>query len=161
MEIEARLDLQNAVDYFIFLNLTLATDNTGKNIYTGRYDIATPYFFVAWDMDGSFGNDFAGDRLADSNFTLSNGLYDRLVSNPKFVEELKSRWAFLKNEELSSVSLNEMFNSNYFYLRDNGVYARETLVPMLPRNYSDSEIDFINSWTNSRLDYLDRYINGL
>lgn len=38
--------LDNAVDYFIFMNLLRAIDNTGKNLYIARYTSGEPYFYV-------------------------------------------------------------------------------------------------------------------
>jgi hypothetical protein len=160
-EIGTRLDMENAVDYFIFLNITYAIDNTGKNLYTARYNQETPYFFVAWDLDGTFGNSWTGERLTDSNNILTNGLYERLISNPIFVAMLKERWAFLKSDVLSETTINSKFVDNYNFLKGNGVYERERMDETLPFNYSDTEIEYITSWNSSRRVFLDNYINGL
>jgi hypothetical protein len=153
--------MENAVDYFIFLNITYAIDNTGKNLYTARYNQETPYFFVAWDLDGTFGNSWTGERLTDSNNILTNGLYERLISNPIFVAMLKERWAFLKSDVLSETTINSKFVDNYNFLKGNGVYERERMDETLPFNYSDTEIEYITSWNSSRRVFLDNYINGL
>ncbi len=86
-----KVDLENMVDYFIFLNIVYATDNRGKNIYTARYDSNSPYFFVPWDLDGTFGNDWRGERTNVSDRILSNGLYSRLLENDAFKTELSRR----------------------------------------------------------------------
>jgi len=164
------LDIQNAVDYYLFMNMTFAQDNNGKNLYTGRYDVGSPYFFVAWDMDGTFGDDWRGLRFDDTNFILSNGLFDRLINSPIFVNELKSRWAVLKTTSLSAANLKKLLGDNFDYLKANGAYERETLDEELlfnfydeepPFNSSDMEIDFINSWIDSRLVFLDNHISSL
>ena len=155
------VDIQNAVDYYLFMNITFAADNNGKNLYTARYDVGSPYVFVAWDMDGTFGNEWTGLRYDDTSLILSNGLFDRLITSPGFVAELKSRWAALQTSSLSAANLKGLLGDNFDYLKANGVYQRETLDKELPFNYSDSEIDFINSWIDSRIAFLDNHISGL
>lgn len=155
------VDIQNAVDYYLFMNMTFAQDNNGKNLYTARYDVGSPYVFVAWDMDGTFGNEWTGLRFDDTSFILSNGLFDRLITSPGFVAELKTRWAVLQTSSLSAASLKKLLGDNFDYLKANGVYQRETLDEELPFNYSDTEIDFINSWIDSRITFLDNHISGL
>jgi len=160
-EVGSRFDIQNVVDYFLFMNITYATDNMGKNLYTAKYNEQTPYFFVAWDMDGTFGNNSDGERLSSTDGILSNGLYNRLVQNPMFVSELKERWNSLKLGTLSETNLNAMFVDNYTFLKNNGAYERERLDENLPFNYTDSEITYITNWNSSRRVFLDTYINGL
>lgn len=160
-EISNWADIQNMADYFIFLNLMFAIDNVGKNVYTARYDAGSPYVFIAWDMDGTFGNSYTGERHAETNAILTNGFYRRLLENPIFVAELKDRWATLKTGLLSQNNLSAMFTENFNYLKNNGVYERERLDETFPFNYSDTEIDFINNWIGTRLNYLENYFNDL
>lgn len=160
-KIRKMADIENMADYFIFLNVIYAPDNTGKNLFTGKYDKKKPYFFVPWDMDGSWGDFWTGDRLDNTDFILSNGLYDRLLLNKKFLKELKSRWKELKSNVLSPQNLKGMFRANFSYLKNNGAYERESLNPELPQRYSDSEIDFITTWIDARIVFVDNYINGL
>lgn len=155
------VDIQNAVDYYLFMNMTFAQDNNGKNLYTARYDVNSPYVFIAWDMDATFGNEWTGLRLDDTSFILSNGLFDRLITSPGFVAELKSRWAVLQTSSLSAASLKKLLGNNFDYLKANGAYERETFDEELPFNYNDTEIDFINSWIDSRITFLDNHISGL
>ncbi len=155
------VDMANMADYYIFMNIIYATDNRGKNVYTGRYDQNSPYFFLPWDMDGSFGTDWRGERTDITTKMLSNGLYDKLLQNGAFKAEVKSRWNTLKANELSIANLQSMFNSNYAYLKDNGVYNREALDPELPQFYNEQEIGFINKWVESRFNHLDSYFENL
>ncbi len=74
-EFPARFDTDNAVDYFIFLNLMHATDNAGKNIYVALYDTGTPYFHVPYDPDGTFGMYWDGSIENITDDLLLNGFY--------------------------------------------------------------------------------------
>jgi spore coat protein H len=174
--IEQKVDLENMADYFIFLNMIYATDNTGKNLYIGRYDQDSPYFIVPWDMDGSFGIDWRSVRtnITDKILLLDgaphpNELYKRLLLNDQFKTEVKDRWNTLKTDVLSIVELQNMFSTNHDYLKHNGVYDRESLYAELPfSNVStasiiidEQEIDFIHGWIEQRFAYLDSYFEEL
>lgn len=159
--IAQKIDLENMADYYIFLNMIYATDNRGKNIYTARYDQNSTYFFVPWDMDGSFGTNWKGVRTNITDKILSNGLYDRLIHNDEFKSKVKARWNMLKIDELSVVELQNMFLTNYDYLKTNGIYEREALSVRLPQLYNDQEINFIHGWIERRFTYLDAYFKEL
>jgi hypothetical protein len=153
--------LKNMADYYIFLNMLYATDNRGRNVYTARYDQSSTYFFVAWDMDGSFGTNWRGKRTNITNKILSNGLFRRLIENQEFKNEVKARWDTLKIGVLSVTALKNIFSSNYEYLKSNGIYEREALDLELPQLYSEQEIDFIHDWIERRFTYLDSYFEKL
>jgi len=160
-EISSRVDMKNAIDYYIFLNLIYASDNTGKNVYTCKLDKSSLYFFVAWDMDGSFGNNWKGERTDISDKLLSNGLYDKLIALPSFKLDLKQRWIELRSDILNNEKLKSRFVDNNDYLERNAIHIREAQVPELSQNYSDTEIDFIESWIERRIIFLDEYFSGL
>src|SRR5690625_6397633 len=63
--IEKHFDLENAVNYLIFVNALRAPDNLQKNIYTARYDSGTPYFFTACDLDGVLWILYNGTRMIE------------------------------------------------------------------------------------------------
>ena len=158
--ISSKIDMDNAIDYYIFLNLIYATDNTGKNVYTCKFDQSSPYFFIPWDMDGSFGNNHAGDRSDITTQMLSNGLYDRLLDMHSFKNQVKKRWIKLRTNILSNNNIKQMFRNNYEYLEHNGVYKREEIVIELTQNYSNTEIDFIESWVDRRILFLDNHFHN-
>ncbi|MBK9256515.1 MAG: CotH kinase family protein [Saprospiraceae bacterium] len=153
--------IDNAVDYFIFLNLLRATDNTGKNIYIAKYDTNDKYFYVPWDLDGSFGTIWDGTVDTKTNGLLSNGFYNRLMNdcfNNGFRNKLRSRWQSLRSDLISHDFLLNMFVANQELLIKNGIYERESLT--WPDYAVDSEgIDYISDWIKKRLDFLDVKFN--
>lgn len=159
--IASKIDMQNAADYFIFLNMIYAPDNRGKNVYTGKLSKSSPYFFVAWDMDGTFGNNWKGERESITNKMLSNGLYNKLLLNPDFKQELKLRWNELRGNVLDNENLKNRFKENNDYLIKNGIHTREALIPGLTQNFHKTEIDFIGGWIDRRITFLDNYFSGL
>ncbi len=130
-EVSQRLRMDNIVDYFLFINLLGAADNTGNNLYTGRYDNDEPYFYTPWDLDGTFGNNFDGEEVDwPIERTLTNGLHRRLIATNVvgFNDRLCARYAQLTEDGLFAPdSLEARIRTQYQLLDKNGVYEREEL----------------------------------
>lgn len=163
-----RFEVDNLVDYYIFINLLRATDNMGKNMYLAKYDKGENYFYVPWDLDGSFGTIYNGTRVDITTDTLRNGLFDRLINDSSvngFNDKLKVKWLLLRSSSITKDSLMSMFNENYNYLKVNGVYGREKLLwngIKNPKNnewveytFDKNELDYMSNWISRRLSYLD------
>ena len=154
---KTKFNLKNAVDYFIFLNLLRAADNSGKNLYIAKYNTNEPYFYVPWDLDGTFGTIWNGQHQNITNDLLSNGMYNRLLNDCSvggFREKLNLRWQELRNTLITHEKLMTMLTGNYNVLKENGIYEREHLA-WPDYNADESEIDYIANWLTDRLSYLD------
>nr|WP_262904707.1 CotH kinase family protein [Hymenobacter lucidus] len=152
-----RFDITSAVDYYLFLNLTRAADNTGKNIYIAKYKTGDPYFYVPWDLDGVFGNNWAGQPDTVTTDLLGNGFYDRLLqdcSPTGFRALVHKRWVELRKNVITQPRIVEKFRANHAYLRTNNVYEREgSTWSGFP--FDEAHLTFIGAWVQSRLSYLD------
>lgn len=156
-------DIQNLVDYFLFINLLSLHDNTGKNIYIARLDQQSPYFYVPWDLDGSFGFSWDGKFVVGTRDKLSNGLYNRLLEDcyaNGFVENLKTRWEFLRKEIITPTNIYAIMDKNYFQLNQNNIYQLEK---NRWDNYQFSYLTYESSklWIKSRIEFLDQYFDSL
>ena len=161
-EYKSRFDFDNLVDYFIFLNLTRATDNTGKNIFIAKYKEGAPYFYVPWDLDGVFGIIWTGNRENVTNGLLTNGLYSRLLKDYQgndFKKKVKQRWNQLVKDGLTPDNIIARFKENHDYLFQNGVYRREPIA-WSAFYYSSSDFTYLSTWLNKRHDYLDQLFNS-
>lgn len=154
---EDKLCIENAVNYFILLNLLRATDNNGKNIYIAKYTRNQPWFFVPWDLDGIFGTYWAGVRDTVTNDILTNGLYSRLLKDYRangFVERLEKRWCLLRQTTITHSGIMKLFNDNLDYLKNNGVYEREAMAwDTFSCDYDN--LTYISDWVEKRLSFLD------
>ena len=153
----SKFDVDNLVDYYIFLNLLRATDNTGKNVYIAKYNSNSKYFYVPWDLDGTFGIIWDGSNEAITNDLLTNGLYNRLINDCRpggFREKLKAKWQALRQNTITHTSLMNMFNINHNLLNSNGIYQRESLV-WSDFVYNNSALNYMSNWISNRLTYLD------
>lgn len=156
--IEKNLDEKNIIDYIIFVNAIFAKDNLGKNVYTARYNKQSPFIFLPWDIDYSWGNDFQGMRLEDNDYELINMIHYRLLQKDEFANKLITRWNDLRTNLLSAENLKDRFRTKYEFLKNNGVYEREALIENLSFNYSETEIDYIESFIEKHLKYYDQRI---
>lgn len=151
----------NAIDYFIFLNLMRATDNTGKNIFIGRYDADEPYFYIPWDLDGTFGIIWDGSRENITDDILTNGFYDKLLTECKeggFWKEAQTRWNLLRDSLFTHENLMKRFTDEASFLDSNAVYAREKMAwPEF--SYDSTYLAYTSAWLHSRLLYLDYYFS--
>lgn len=157
--------IEGCMDYFIFINLMQAEDNDNRNYFLARYQSGDPYFFVPWDLDGTWGYTAIGVRTYRYNQVISNGLFDRLLSvNPNnYKQNLAQRWFELREELLSSASLISNFNEDYNYLQANGVYERDVLVAN--DDYSqrgrENALEYVRNFISKRLIFLDNYFGSL
>lgn len=155
---QSKFQVENAVDYFIFINLLRATDNRGKNLFIAKYAQNHPYFFVPWDLDGVLGNIYDGTRDLTTIDILSNGFFDRIrqdCSSNGFNQKLVNRWNNLRNGGLITTSnIISMLNNKYAFLKANGVYDREKIA-WNGFNEDTTEIQYITNWLNARINYLD------
>lgn len=152
----------NFIDYFLFLNLIRATDNTGKNIYLGKYKKNEPYYYIPWDLDGCFGTIWSGTNENITNDILTNGFMDRIIyENPNNTfTEIANTWFEYRNYIFSFDSLSNSIANQYNFLQDNKVYEREFLVYS---NYSfdNQSLVYTLNWLEDRLEYLDIYFGNV
>jgi spore coat protein CotH len=158
-EYSTRFELGNAVDYYIFLNLLRATDNTGKNVFIAKYKENEPYFYVPWDLDGSFGTIWDGSKVNTVNDIMYNGMYKRMWNDGSengFKEKVKQRWQELRYKIITQENLLAMFQKNFDYLYNNGVYEREKMAwTAFQLDEIEDQFDYMGNWIRRRLNFLD------
>lgn len=160
---ENRFYVDNAVNYFIFINLLSAYDNLGKNAFIARYSENDPYFYVPWDLDGTYGILWSGEKNGSTENILSNGFYDRLLCNleeSSFSDLLSSRWNQLRQDIITREYLEDSFTKHYSYLNSNGVYKREQ------KKWNECEfidltnMDYTFNYIKNRISFLDELFNS-
>ncbi|MGB0369569.1 MAG: CotH kinase family protein, partial [Flavobacteriales bacterium] len=95
-QIASAIDIENVIDYYLFINLVYAPDNLGKNLFLTRENANEPFKLIPWDLDGTWGLFWDGSPLGHEGI-LSNGLFSRLLNeNPNnYKQQLKTRWTAL------------------------------------------------------------------
>ena len=135
-EIGELIDVDNALDVWLYLQAVIGMDNIERNIFypavweDGQYRLR----FMPWDMDYSWGNvhDFdAGNRTRFSEEILTMRiawrLGDRLieldVDNAR--EKVKARWKELRQTVYSDEWLTEHIDAYAHQVTDSGAFARD------------------------------------
>ena len=138
-----------------------AADNTGKNTFLGRKSQEEPLFIVPWDLDASFGRFWNGSMLGYTEIH-SNNLYDRLLElDPNnFKNKLKNRWLELRINILSPDNLMDLFETNFNQLQKSNILDIENTKWGLHTNLTEEQ-EYINSWINNRINFLDTYYQEL
>ncbi|TGV03183.1 CotH kinase family protein [Flavivirga rizhaonensis] len=158
----SKFNYDNYLDYFLFLNVLRATDNTGKNIYIAKYNTNEPYFYVPWDLDGCFGTIWNGTNQNITGDILINGFHNRVIElNPQnYLTDVSNKWLNHRNNNLKTNVLIDSIDKQYLFLSENKIYERESLI--YP-NYDFNEVDllYMKTWIQNRLSYLDNYFQTL
>lgn len=156
------IDIDNAADYYIFINYIGATDNMGKNIFLARYDTNTVFFLAPWDMDWSFGRYW--DTIAIGYTGVStNNLFERLleVDPDNYKSKLKERWEFLIENDLEQDKVISQFKAYHNRFVNNGVIERENNKWTNAGINTEEELLYIEDWLKNRINYLNGYFKDL
>ena len=155
-------DVNNAVDYFLFINVLKAMDNMGRNLFVARYKKSSEFLYMPWDLDAIWGLDVDGQQTNDATGFMTNGFYDRLLDDCRengFVNLAKTRYNALRETVLNRDHIMELVQSQYEELVANGVYEREH--EAWPEFTVDpSQLDYMSDWLEARFAYLDAEINS-
>lgn len=165
-------DLPVVRDYWLFIELLFAMDNTGKNMHWAVNDMTksqclTP---VPWDLDGTFGRSWDGHRLSVSpqtNFRSylhrqgeMNLLFERLykLDVNGWKKQLAKRYRALRRTHFDPERLIQHFTNYFRLLKRSGAAAREharwnnTNGIYLDFN---AEEEYLRKWINQRICALD------
>ena len=159
--IENEIEINQLIDYYLFIELCYAYDNVGKNWRFLKLNQKSKFNILLWDVDATWGRDHLGNERG-YYLTIYNNLFDRLINlNPNnFLSKVKSRWVSLRRNEFSLLKINEILNSNVNQLSkyriieiDNQVWNKSTNLL--------AEKDYIKVWIKNRVVFLDGHINSL
>ena len=160
-EISGKLDIENIIDYYLFLNLMSAYDNTGKNIFLTRRHGNDPFKIVPWDLDATWGLFWDGTAIGSTG-VLTNGLFDRLIvlNHDGFRSKLKARWVTLRGGVYSETNLRNVFQEKFEMYYQSDLVSLEN--DIWGQNIDmESEQQELLGWIEDRLDFLDEYYASL
>jgi hypothetical protein len=166
--IGARFNIDNAVDYLIFINAFAIIDNTAKNQYISFYDSRsnTQFFYSPWDMDGSLGRSWDGSLNGTPNLYNDYGGYNNLFSRlmaldaSGFKEKVKARWNTLKATQLSKAAFNARVTTYEQQLISTNAGAREMAKWGNVTQDFDTEANYMMSWYSTNYDNVDKMITS-
>lgn len=180
--VDRYFDMPVVRDYYLLIELILATDNHGKNMYwhcynrtktlnAGMNKQAVRMCLTPWDLDGTWGRRWDGTSYyttASQNFTnflwsYEHGeltLYKRLKETDyqNWTDSLALRYALLRQSTFQEDSLVARFARYREAFAASGADKRET--ERWVKNDAgtldfDKEDEFLREWIHERLEYLD------
>ena len=164
--IGSRLDLANAIDFYLLVLLTSNQDGITKNFIIAQDAVGEklpkPHFFFApWDYDATFGRNWNATVVGSTSW-LSNALFDRLMGQRDFKERFAQRWNELSKGPFSQKTIHAMIDVN---VRTLGEAARRNAVRWRPvaghypdRLSFDEDVAQMKTWVEERIQWLDAEI---
>lgn len=163
--IDPYVDVESAIDYYVFSVLITNYDGIDKNYLLYSYD-GVKFGFGAYDMDSTFGNNTAGNgyQSAKSGYPTINS-YDsqhRLMHLIRTYdkETFKKRYEYLRQGILSEDNIQKEF-SNYMAQIPMALKNKEVeLWPSTPGTDTNNLAQIVNNY-RIRCLYMDTMINSL
>ena len=154
------LDVQSAIDYFVFQDIILGTDGLAKNMILMKYD-DLKWHLSAYDMDSTFDLGWQGQILncydADFNFVPPfNNKYSQLLALllNEYPSEMRDRYIQLRNGVLSEQSIISEFEE-YVGIFGEDLYIQDTITyPDIPSVTTNNLIN-LKRFILSHLSFLD------
>lgn len=175
--VKSRFDYPMLRDYYLLIDLLLATDNHGKNLFWYAYDTQGPegdkLSLAPWDLDGTFGQDWDGvitntkDVTLDFDTYIKNyehgqfAIFDLIKSRSEWQQDLKDRYAELRIKGvISGDGIANRF-ANYASLFEASL-ADQREQNMWSKAYHSRHKDiqgsatYAESWIRRRVNWLDQ-----
>ena len=162
------MDMDTFVDWYLINEISR---NNDAIFFTSCYMNHQPggklFMGPLWDYDLAFGN-YAGTNSNVEGFYIKDniGWYQRLFTDPAFVNRVKERFAYfysLKSEVMSMLNeyaeylkLSAMENNNKWEI----LYNPHSYGYMIPGSYFN-EVNYLKQWLNDRFEWLNTAISQL
>ena len=158
ISLEQYLDIQSAIDYFLFQDAILGIDGLSNNMLCLTYDM-NKWYLSAYDMDSTFGLKATGelngtptDVMPTAYLNHNSALLNLLINN--YNSEMKSRYAELRNGALSYSSIITSFEKVLGVANEDERIKDVVPYPNIP-NITTNTFDNLKVFIKERLDYLD------
>ena len=156
---EHALDIQSAIDYFIFQEIILGTDGLAKNMLLATYDMYK-WYLSAYDMDSTFDLDWNGQILDYYDSDMPDAPYNNQFSSllpyirNNYYDAYVERYTELRKSVLSCSSIVEEFEK-YIGIFGEDVYIQDTAIyPNIP-SVTDNTLRSLRNFVGDRLECLD------
>lgn len=159
--LETYLDVQSAIDYFIFQDVILGTDGLAKNMLLATYDM-TKWYLSAYDLDSTFDMDWHGNLMAAWDTIMPdfpynnqfNTLLQYILNTQTYWNNYIARYWELRNSVLSEASIISEFEK-YMNIYGEDLYIQDTIpYPEIP-NVTENTLNYLREFVRKRLEFLD------
>ncbi|MEG1729297.1 MAG: CotH kinase family protein [Bacteroidaceae bacterium] len=173
-DINEHFDIPVFRDYYLFIELLLATDNHAKNIHLFNYNTkkSPKMSLTPWDLDGTWGRRWDGSSFytkADQDFNTflwnfehgEHTIYKRLleINYDDWETKLANRYKELRQTYFKKDNLIKRFTDYGHLFTVSGANTREqkrwNMENVKPMADVNTEMRFLESWITERLAQLD------
>lgn len=174
---EAYIDVQSFVDFFILNELSANPDAYRLSTYMHKDRGGKLKMGPIWDFNLAFGNDarsrtetwiYEYNTFYPEDLWLVHFWWTKLLDDPKFRSEVKTRWNDLRSGLLSTSLLNSQIDQWVDYLESNGAIDRnyekwDVIGTELPFNSFvgasyEEEVTYMKDWIRDRASWMDGQI---
>lgn len=159
--LESVLDIQSAIDYFIFQDVIFGIDGLAKNMLIATYDI-TKWYLSAYDMDSTFDLYWDGSIMDWFDAWMTDG-YDNQYSQLLLViwdyywDRMVERYWELRQTVLSEASIISAFEA-YIGQYGDDLYIQDTVpYPDIP-SATTNNLTHLRYFIADRLWFLDNNV---
>ena len=161
-------DLTSLIDYYIFAYVSCGLDSMAKNQIYMTYD-GQKWFASMYDMDSTWGLYWDGQSFVSASYRMqddyesgANGhaknlLYLRLEQT--FIDEIKERYAVLRNGALSETNIINRFEE--FMICNSDLIKEDYEIFTGIPSQNTNNIKQIRTYVVDRCKYVDEQINNL
>lgn len=169
--LQEEANLENLIDYYLFLNLTQATDNDQKNHnYISKISNDQRIMLESpWDLDLTWGLQWTPEnnllsqvrRNSDFNFTPITSLITRTVElrMEDVIKRIDQRYTELRTDLWRTEKLLETLSSYEERIYGSGAMLREH--ERWPDSAYAKDAEELKEYVEARLTYLDQFIDTL
>ena len=158
VSLEKYLDIQSAIDYFIFQDVVLGIDGLSNNMLCLTYDMQK-WYLSAYDMDATFGLKASGemngtptDAMPTTYLNQHSALLDLLTNN--YDSEMKNRYAELRKNELSYFAIVSAFEK-FLAVASEDERIKDVIPYSDIPNVTTNTFENLKTFIKERLEYLD------
>jgi len=155
-------NIDNYINYKVFLSLIAGVDNVTKNYYYSMENSNSKIYLTPWDLDLTWGLVYSSQTefySIDSYQNYSDGFW---LNNYIFSNEtleinnlIKDRYWELRKDVITMDTINKYLDNYKDLLINSGAASRDSY-----RWYKydvSEEIEKIRTWANNRINFLDQY----
>lgn len=179
----AYIDVDSFIDFFILNELSNNVDGYRLSTFMHKDKNGKLSMGPIWDFNLAFGNAnycsggetnvwaYKFNERCPDDFWLLPFWWERLMEDPAYVSRLKTRWEELRGGALSNGAIEGKIEGYLTTLNASGaVETNFTLWPVLgtyvwPNNFVgaiyEQETDYLRTWVENRLTWLDAEISAL
>ena len=160
--IDSIFDIDNYINYKIFVSLVSGNDNLSKNQYLSLQDSNSKILITPWDMDLTWGLNWSDDGDLHSIFSMdssidANWMNENITKNmdEKTLSLMKQRYWELRKNVITMDTINGYLDSYKELLVNSGAAKRDS--ECWYEYDVEFEIEQIREWARRRIEFLDEY----